>query len=79
MKQFVIMIDYGSYEGFKIHGETDDHAEAVKIYTEALGQGSPVRVFESLQVKIEFRKSPELTGIDLLNKLIPKYTDGGPY
>lgn len=78
MKQFVIMINWG-LEGFKIHGETDDHNEAVKMYTEAMSYGRPVHVFESLRVKIEFQKGPELTGIDLLNKLVPKYIDGGPY
>lgn len=38
-KKYLVMIDYGIYDGWKIHAETDEWAEAVKLRNEACSFG----------------------------------------
>ena len=38
-KKYLVLINYGSYEGWKIHGETDDWQEAVNLREEARSFG----------------------------------------
>ena len=46
MMRFVVMRDYGCYEGWKILSESDSLLEAVRSRETHLGQGGPVEIFE---------------------------------
>jgi hypothetical protein len=40
MKKYVVMTDYGPYEGWAISGDSDEFSEAVKIREASLGCGN---------------------------------------
>lgn len=51
MKRYVVMINYGCYEGWKISVETDRLPEVPKLILSALEQagGMQVQAFETLE------------------------------
>ena len=51
MKRYVVFINYGAYEGWKIWLHTDSFNEAVAAREEAMGNGnSEVRIFTPVEI-----------------------------
>lgn len=52
MKKYVVMTNYGMYEGWAISGEADEFDEAVKIREKYLSNGnSEVMIFRPVLIK----------------------------
>jgi len=50
MKKYVVMIDYGDYEGWKIQGDTNDLDEAITMRESVLHYGNEVAIFQRVQL-----------------------------
>jgi hypothetical protein len=50
-KRYIVMKDYGSYEGWSVQAECDTWAEAIEAHRQALEDGGgPTEVFERIDV-----------------------------
>jgi len=54
MKRYIVMTNYGAYEGWKISGQTDDFQSAVDIREEYMWLGnSEVVIFRPVKIQVQ--------------------------